>query len=90
MDIAEPPGDSCSTRRPYARAAEAVREGFLAAADAAGREGPRQGHSRTADGVLSAFEAAHGAQSPVVVGPLVRDDLKVSGRWRLEHAAPSR
>ncbi|MEO8487489.1 MAG: penicillin-binding protein activator [Betaproteobacteria bacterium] len=60
----------------YARAAEAVRDGFLAAAEAAGaRQRVRViGHGN--DDVLAAFDAAREGGARVVVGPLVRDDLK--------------
>jgi len=60
----------------YARAAEAVRDGFLAAAEAAGetRRVRVIGH---ADGnVLGGFEGAKSTGARVVVGPLVRDDLR--------------
>lgn len=67
----------------YARAAEAVRDGFLAAAEAAGetRRVRVIGHG---DGnVLGGFEGAKSTGASVVVGPLVRDDLRTlvaSGR----------
>jgi uncharacterized protein len=60
----------------YARAAEAVRDGFLAAAEAAGelRRVRVIGH---ADGnVVGGFEGAKSLGARVVVGPLVRDDLR--------------
>jgi outer membrane PBP1 activator LpoA protein len=60
----------------YARAADAVRAGFLAAADAAGARGQVKVFAHDDDGVLSAFEAAREAGATVVVGPLVRDDLR--------------
>ncbi|MFO1306694.1 MAG: penicillin-binding protein activator [Burkholderiales bacterium] len=68
----------------YARAAEAVREGFLAAAEAARPKVRVKVFAHGDDGVLTAFEAAHGAGAPVVVGPLVRDDLKVVASMALE------
>ena len=60
----------------YGRAAEAVRAGFLAAANVSGRtEGVEVlGHSD--DGVLPAFTAAAQTDPALVVGPLTRDDLK--------------
>lgn len=67
----------------YARAADAVRAGFLAAAESAGAASRVRviGH---ADGnVLGGFEGARTAGARVVVGPLVRDDLRdlvASGR----------
>lgn len=67
----------------YARAADAVRAGFLAAAESAGAASRVRviGH---ADGnVLGGFEGARSVGARIVVGPLVRDDLRVlatSGR----------
>ena len=60
----------------YERAAGAVRDGFLDAADAAGRRDRCIVISHGADGVISAFETARAKGVRVVVGPLVRDDLK--------------
>lgn len=60
----------------YARAAEAVRDGFLAAAEAA-RESQRVrviGHGD--DNVMDGFEGAKSIGARVVVGPLVRDHLR--------------
>ncbi|MFO1413057.1 MAG: penicillin-binding protein activator [Burkholderiales bacterium] len=61
----------------YARAAEAFRDGFLAAAEAAGMKEAIDIIGHDEDGVLAAFEDARARQPRVVVGPLVRDDLKV-------------
>jgi hypothetical protein len=61
----------------YARAAEAVRDGFLAAANAAGAKDRVRVIAHANDGVLAAFEEARDGGARVVVGPLVRDDLKV-------------
>ena len=60
----------------FARAASAVRDGFFDAATAAGRSGDCIviGHGR--DNVVSAFATARSKGVRVVVGPLVRDDLK--------------
>ncbi|HVF63781.1 MAG TPA: penicillin-binding protein activator [Casimicrobiaceae bacterium] len=60
----------------YARAAEAVRDGFLAAAEASGnlRRVRVIGHGD--DNVLGGFEGATATGARVVVGPLVRDDLR--------------
>jgi outer membrane PBP1 activator LpoA protein len=60
----------------FARAASAVRDGFLAAANAAGAAANCIviGHAR--DDVLAAFESARVKGVRVAVGPLVRDDLK--------------
>jgi len=69
----------------YARAADAVRAGFLAAAEAAGfaKRCVVIGHRE--DGVISAFDAARERGVRVIVGPLVRDDLKTlaiaGGEW---------
>lgn len=58
----------------YRRAADAVRAGFAAAADAA-----REKYTTIAHGdgdVAAAFDKARAAGARVVVGPLVRDDLR--------------
>ena len=60
----------------YARAAEAVRDGFLAAAEAAGAKGRVRVIPHANDEVLAAFDAARDGGARVVVGPLVRDDLR--------------
>lgn len=60
----------------YARAAEAVRDGFLAAATAAGAKDQVLVIPHGNDGVLAAFDVAREGGARVVVGPLVRDDLK--------------
>ena len=60
----------------YARAAEAVRDGFLAAAAAAGAKDRVRVYPHANDDVLAAFDAAKADGARVVVGPLVRDDLK--------------
>ena len=51
--------------------------GFLAAAEARGRDVRIRVFPHGEDGVLSAFEAAQRAGARVIVGPLVRDDLKI-------------
>jgi hypothetical protein len=62
----------------FGRAAEAVQAGFLAAADAAKARVVVIAH---ADGeVLAAFGKAKDAGARVVVGPLVRDDVKTVAR----------
>jgi outer membrane PBP1 activator LpoA protein len=60
----------------FARAANAVRDGFFDAASAAGKSGDCIviGHGR--DNVVGAFELARSKGVRVAVGPLVRDDLK--------------
>jgi outer membrane PBP1 activator LpoA protein len=68
----------------YARAAEAVRAGFLAAAEAAGDRASCLVISHGDNGIVGAFEAARAAGARVVVGPLVRDDLKAIGQSTLE------
>ena len=60
----------------YARAADAVRAGFLAAADAAGERAKCIVIGHKEDGVLAAFEEARRRGVRVIVGPLLRDDLK--------------
>ena len=60
----------------YARAAEAVRDGFLAAADATGATKRVRVIGHSDDGVIGAFEKARSLGARVVVGPLVRDDLR--------------
>lgn len=60
----------------YARAAEAVRDGFLAAATAAGLAHRTRVIGHADGGVRGAFDAAEKLGVRVVVGPLVRDDLR--------------
>jgi outer membrane PBP1 activator LpoA protein len=60
----------------YARAAEAVRDGFLDAADAAGARARVTVIGHGAGEVVAAFTRARDAGAHVIVGPLVRDDLK--------------
>lgn len=60
----------------YERAASAVRDGFLDAAEAAGARGRCIVIAHGLDGVVSAFESARSRGVRVAVGPLVRDDLK--------------
>src|SRR5262249_13604971 len=60
----------------YGRAAEAVRAGFLAAADAAGSASRTQVIGYGDDGVLLAVAEATASGAALVVGPLTRDDLK--------------
>ena len=59
----------------YERAAGAVRDGFLDAAEAAGMRGNCVVLAHGVDGVVSAFDAARARGVRVAVGPLVRDDL---------------
>ena len=66
----------------YARAAEAVSAGF--AAGAAGGRTTFVVIPHAEDGVLGAFEAARRSGARVIVGPLVRDDLKVIAQANLE------
>jgi uncharacterized protein len=60
----------------YGRAAEAVRAGFLAAANVAGSVERTRVIGHGDDGVLPAFAAAADSGAALVVGPLTRDDLK--------------
>ena len=77
----KPPGPPIALVLPlespdYARAAEAVRDGFLAAAAAAGATDRVRVIPHGANGVLAAFDEARQDGARVVVGPLVRDDLR--------------
>jgi hypothetical protein len=60
----------------YARVAAAVRDGFLAAAGAAKATDRCRVIGHGDQGVLGAFEAARSMGVAVVVGPLLRDDLR--------------
>jgi outer membrane PBP1 activator LpoA protein len=60
----------------YTSAAEAVREGFLAAAQAANAMKRVRVVAHAEGNVLGAFDAAVALGARVVVGPLVRDDLR--------------
>ena len=66
----------------YARAAEAVSSGFVAGAAGARTTYVVIPHAE--DGVLGAFEAARRSGAKVIVGPLVRDDLKVIAQANIE------
>jgi len=68
----------------YARAADAVRAGVLAAAEAAGSRARIRVFAHDDDGVLAAFAAAEQAGAKVIIGPLVRDDLKIVAAMALE------
>jgi len=66
----------------YARAAEAVSAGFMA-----GAAGSRTSYvviPHAEDGVLGAFEAARKSGARVIVGPLVRDDLRTIAQADIE------
>jgi outer membrane PBP1 activator LpoA protein len=66
----------------FGRAAEALQSGFLAAAGAAGAKPLVIGHG---DGdVLDAFAKAKDAGARVIVGPLIRDDVKAVAGAALE------
>ena len=60
----------------FARAADAVRAGFLDAAEAAGQKNNSIVIAHGDDGVIQAFQEAIKRGARVIVGPLVRDDLK--------------
>ena len=60
----------------YARAAEAVRDGFIAAATAAGLDARVRVIGHEDGAVAGAFDAAEKLGVRIVVGPLVRDDLR--------------
>jgi outer membrane PBP1 activator LpoA protein len=68
----------------YARAADAVRSGFLAAAESSGSRLRVRVFAHGEDGVLPAFEEAQRAGARVIVGPLVRDDLKIVAAMAIE------
>jgi outer membrane PBP1 activator LpoA protein len=68
----------------YARAADAVRAGFTAAAEASGTRVRTRVFAHGEDGVLGAFEEAQRAGAKVIVGPLVRDDLKIVAAMAIE------
>jgi len=68
----------------YARAADAVRAGFLAAAEAAGTRVKVRAFAHGDDDVLLAFEAARASGATVIVGPLVRDDVRTVAGMSLE------
>lgn len=68
----------------YARAADAVRTGVLAAAEASGSRARIRVFAHGDDGVLAAFAAAESAGAKVIIGPLVRDDLKIVAAMALE------
>ena len=60
----------------YGRAADAVRAGFLAAAEAANAKDRCIVIGHKEDGVLAAFDEAKRRGVRVIVGPLLRDDLR--------------
>ncbi|HLX30606.1 MAG TPA: penicillin-binding protein activator [Casimicrobiaceae bacterium] len=60
----------------FARAAGAVRDGFLDAANAAGKGSLCMVIPHARDGVVAAFQIARAKGVRVAVGPLVRDDLR--------------
>lgn len=60
----------------YGRAAEAVRDGFLAAAEADGAKDRVRVIAHGDGGVLDGFSTARSIGARVVVGPIVRDDLR--------------
>lgn len=68
----------------FARAAEAVRAGFLAAAEAAGSRLKIRVFPHGNDEVLTAFESARASGAKVIVGPLVRDDVRTVASMALE------
>jgi outer membrane PBP1 activator LpoA protein len=68
----------------YSRAADAVRAGFMAAAESSGSKLRIRVFPHAEDGVLQAFEAAQRAGARVIVGPLVRDDLKIVAAMAIE------
>ena len=76
------------TSATFGRAAEAVRAGFLAAAEARQAKPLVIGHGD--DDVVAAFAKAKDAGARVIVGPLVRDDVKTSRPPASTSRRPSR
>ncbi len=68
----------------FARAAEAVRAGFLAAARAGNDTANCIVIAHGEDGVLAAFDDARAREATVVIGPLLRDDLKSVAQLALD------
>lgn len=68
----------------FARAAEAVRAGFIAAATSAGEQDTCIVIGHGEDGVLPAFEDARARNVKVIVGPLLRDDVKAVAQLALD------
>lgn len=68
----------------YARAADAVRSGFFAAAEASGARVKVRAFAHGDDDVLLAFEAARASGAKIIVGPLVRDDVRTVASMSLE------
>jgi outer membrane PBP1 activator LpoA protein len=62
----------------YGRAADAVRAGFMAAAERAGMQSRVRVIGYADDGVLDAIESARQAGAMLVVGPLTRDDVRTA------------
>jgi outer membrane PBP1 activator LpoA protein len=60
----------------YGRAADAVRAGFMAAAERAGMQSRIRVMGYADDGVLDAIESARQAGATLIVGPLTRDDVR--------------
>ena len=73
-----------SSRRAYARAAEAVRAGLPGRGGRPPAGGATRVFAHGDDGVLTAFEAAQRAGARVIVGPLLRDDLKIVAAMALD------
>ncbi len=68
----------------FARAADAVRSGFLAAAGVAESGLRTQVFAHGTDGVLAAMEEARSSGAKVIVGPLARDDVNVVAQLAAE------
>jgi len=68
----------------YGRAADAVRTGFLAAAEASPKRPRIRVFAHGDDGVLAAFEAARASGAKIIVGPLVRDDVRTVASLSLD------
>jgi len=72
------------TSAAFGRAAEAVQAGFLAAAEAASVKPLVIGHGDGDGDVMAAFARAKDSGARVIVGPLVRDDMKIFATAGLE------
>ena len=60
----------------FARAAQAVKAGFIAASEAAQEKSAVLSFTHSDSGVVEAYEQAAASGAAIIVGPLVRDDLK--------------
>lgn len=61
----------------YGRAAHAVKDGFMAAAQIAGQSNVVKIYAHDDAGLLKAYQQAHADRIEFMVGPMTRDDLKL-------------